>query len=250
MVRLGAGSSSSRSLAGGNSFSNRMFPICCGELMLNRSPASLYTSSSTLPNSWLMRSDIRRSSLVSTIMPLVCISTSAGINGSSISIEECLVRRLVLVKHSMPEIEPGRPASAWRLGEVGRRRSEALAARLRDFSPDVIWSSRELKAVETADIVAGVLGVPVGIADGLEEHHRSNAPYFPTMDEFESAVEQLFCNPDQLVLGTETAGQASGTACRIRRRGKAGRRCWKDRAATPPSIRPTALEWSCAGCSC
>ena len=36
-------------------------------------------------------------------------------------------RRLVLVRHSMPEIERDRPASSWRLGEIGRRRSELLA---------------------------------------------------------------------------------------------------------------------------
>ena len=35
-------------------------------------------------------------------------------------------------------------------------------------------------------------------------------PYFPTQDEFEAAVEQLFEKPDQLVLGTETAEQALG----------------------------------------
>ena len=118
------------------------------------------------------------------------------------------MRRLVLVKHSLPEIERGRPASTWRLGEVGRHRSELLAVRLRGFRPDVVWSSREPKAVETAEIVAGKFGVPVRTADGLEEHHRSGVPYFPTRDEFKDAVEQLLCNPDQLVLGTETAKQA------------------------------------------
>ena len=119
-----------------------------------------------------------------------------------------LLRRLVLVRHSNPEIEPDKPASDWRLGEVGRRRSELLTARLRGLSPDVVWSSREPKAVETAEIVAAAFGVPVRTADGLEEHHRRGVPYFPTRDEFERAVEQLFCNPDQLVLGTETAGRA------------------------------------------
>jgi broad specificity phosphatase PhoE len=117
-------------------------------------------------------------------------------------------RRLVLVRHSNPEIERDQPASAWRLGEIGRRRSELLADRLRGFSPDVVWSSREPKAVETAEIVAAAFGVPVRTADGLEEHHRRGVPYFLTNDEFESAVEQLFCSPDQLVLGTETAEQA------------------------------------------
>ena len=116
--------------------------------------------------------------------------------------------RLVLVRHSNPEIEPDQPASEWRLNEVGRRRAELLADRLRGFSPDTVWSSREPKAVETAEIVAAAFGVPVRTADGLEEHHRRGVPYFPTRGEFESAVEQLFCNRDQLVFGTETAEQA------------------------------------------
>ena len=82
--------------------------------------------------------------------------------------------RLVLVKHSMPEIERDKPASAWKLGEAGRRRAGLLAARLKEFSPSVIRSSREPKAIETAEIVANDHGVPVEIVDGLEEHHRKN----------------------------------------------------------------------------
>lgn len=118
------------------------------------------------------------------------------------------MRRLVLVRHSTPEIQPDSPASAWRLGALGRRRSELIAARLQDLSPTVVWSSREPKAVETAEIVAASLGVPVQVADGLEEHHRDGVPFFPTASEFEAAVERFFCNPGRLVLGSETAEQA------------------------------------------
>ena len=118
------------------------------------------------------------------------------------------MRRLALVRHSLPEIDRDEPASGWRLGEIGRQRSELLAVRLSRLSPDVIWSSREPKAVETAEILAGAFEVPVQIADGLEEHHRCNVSYFPTEAEFEKAVEQFFREPDQLVLGTETARQA------------------------------------------
>lgn len=121
---------------------------------------------------------------------------------------EDVLRRLVLVKHSLPEIKRDRPASAWRLGDVGRQRSELLASRLRDFNTEVVWSSREAKAVQTAEIVAGALSVPVQVVDGLEEHHRDSVPFYPTTGEFEAAVERFFCNPDQLVLGVETGVQA------------------------------------------
>ncbi len=83
-----------------------------------------------------------------------------------------------------------------------------MAARLRDYRANLIWCSREPKAVETAEIVGGALGVPIRIRDGLEEHHRGNVPFIPTTKEFEQAIEEFFSQPSRLVLGSETARQA------------------------------------------
>ena len=135
-------------------------------------------------------------------------SISQPVSFSQIFDEEPPLRRLVLVRHSKPEIEPDKPASSWKLGEVGRHRSGLLAARLRGFNPQVIWTSTEPKAVETAEIVAKAFGVQARTVAGLEEHDRSNVPFFETRDEFERAVEHFFREPDRLVLGTETAEQA------------------------------------------
>ena len=118
------------------------------------------------------------------------------------------MNNLILVRHSEPEIEPDKPASTWRLSERGRTKARQLAEELRGFSPASIWSSKEPKAIESSEILADALNVPVQIVDGLEEHHRSNVPYFPTQDEFEEAIEQFFRNQEELVLGDETAQQA------------------------------------------
>ena len=118
------------------------------------------------------------------------------------------MNKLILVRHSEPEIRPDRPASTWRLSERGRTRAEELAEELRGFSPASIWSSKEPKAVETAQILASAPDTSAQVADGLEEHHRTEVPYFPTRDEFEQAIEQFFRNPYRLVLGDETAQQA------------------------------------------
>ena len=107
----------------------------------------------------------------------------------------------------MPDIDPCKPASTWRLGNVGRHRAGLLATKLSFLSPELIWSSREPKAVETASIVAETFDVPVRLTDGLEEHHRDDAPYLPQR-EFERVVETFFHRPDQLVFGSETAEQA------------------------------------------
>lgn len=115
---------------------------------------------------------------------------------------------LILVRHSEPEIQPAKPASCWRLSENGRSRAKLLADELRGFTPASIWSSKEPKAIETAQILAGTLNAPSQAIDGLEEHHRSSVPFFPTHNEFEQAVERFFDNPDTLVLGEETAQQA------------------------------------------
>ncbi|MBN1149184.1 MAG: histidine phosphatase family protein [Anaerolineales bacterium] len=114
---------------------------------------------------------------------------------------------LILVKHSLPEIEPGRPASHWRLSGEGKRRCQALADLLAAYQPVSIVSSQEPKAVETARIVAGRLGLRAKSAAGLHEHERRTAP-FTDQPTFEAAVARFFAHPNQLVFGEESAEQA------------------------------------------
>jgi len=116
-------------------------------------------------------------------------------------------RKLILVRHSLPEIVPDVPAREWTLSDQGRRRCHALAAMLAEHTPDVIVSSLEPKAVETGQIVASLLGKPFATAPGLHEHERRGVG-FSTREEFEARVATLFAHPTELVMGSETAEQA------------------------------------------
>lgn len=115
--------------------------------------------------------------------------------------------KLILVRHSLPEIIPILPANQWRLSEAGRLRCRFLAKRLATHHPDVIVASIEPKAVETARIVADLLGKPFETAEGLHEHDRSNVGLLGE-ERFEEAVAGFFKKPQRLVLGRETADQA------------------------------------------
>lgn len=115
--------------------------------------------------------------------------------------------RLLLIRHSAPEIVPGAPARDWRLSAEGRRRCDALARRVAAYAPRVLVTSVEPKARETAELVGARLGMPVETAAGLHEHERDNVGYLGR-EAFEAAVAEFFARPDALVLGRETAAQA------------------------------------------
>ena len=117
------------------------------------------------------------------------------------------MKRLILVKHSLPEIVEGRPAREWVLAEDGRERARKLIALLLPYQPEIILSSVEPKAWETASILADVLGLTVQVVNGLQEHDRSMSPYY-TKGEFEKLVQEFFEKPDLLVFGKETARQS------------------------------------------
>ncbi|MGB8983129.1 MAG: histidine phosphatase family protein [Anaerolineales bacterium] len=117
------------------------------------------------------------------------------------------MNHLLLVKHSLPEIVPAIPASQWKLSAAGQSRCEPLAERIAPYLPDVVISSSEPKAVETAQIVAGKIDKPFRTFEGLHEHDRAGVG-FMDRKEFESKVLDFFKYPDRLVLGRETAGQA------------------------------------------
>lgn len=90
---------------------------------------------------------------------------------------------------------------------MGRARSEALAAQLADLAPDVVVTSLEPKAIETGEIVARKLGLPVSTHANLHEHDRSNILTFYEKTRFEKLVERFFANPQQLVFGRESADE-------------------------------------------
>jgi broad specificity phosphatase PhoE len=115
--------------------------------------------------------------------------------------------RLILIKHSHVQVVPELPPEAWPLSEEGQRRCDALAERLRPLGIEVLLSSHELKARQTADRLGRVLGLSPRVWEGVHEHDRRNVPVMRTGD-FISAVAHFFRHPDRLVLGDETASQA------------------------------------------
>ena len=114
------------------------------------------------------------------------------------------MRKLMLIKHASPQVQPDLPPEKWPLSEEGKAKCAALAEQLAALSPTVVVSSEELKAAETARVVAERLGVPHRTAPDLHEHDRSNVPQLRSA-EFISLIELLFRRPNELVLGKETA---------------------------------------------
>ena len=132
-------------------------------------------------------------------------------------------RKLILVRHSLPEMVSGVPASEWHLSAEGRRRCTALAGGLVAYGLAAIISSREPKAVETGQIVAETLSIPFETAPGLHEHERGVVLSLGSREDFEAQVARFFKHPDELVLGYETADEAHARFARavvsaIRRR--------------------------------
>ncbi len=117
-------------------------------------------------------------------------------------------RKLILVRHSAPQMVVGVPASQWRLSDEGRRRCEALAERLAAYDLAMIVASTEPKAIETGQIVAEALNLPFETAPGLHEHERGVVQTLGSREEFQTQVARLFERPSELVLGHETADQA------------------------------------------
>jgi 2,3-bisphosphoglycerate-dependent phosphoglycerate mutase len=118
-----------------------------------------------------------------------------------------MTKHLILVKHSLPRIVETLPASEWTLSEEGRTRAERLAEQLRSFEPEIIISSEESKAKETAEIVGRLLQLEVQVVPDLYEHDRSNISYL-SQEQFRTSVREFFQRPNELIFGKETADQS------------------------------------------
>ena len=113
---------------------------------------------------------------------------------------------LILVRHSLPEVDREKTAAEWRLSEEGRRRCRETAAELAVYRPEIVVTSQEPKAQETGEIIAGTLNLPWETAADLHEHRRTGE--FFSQEQFQQQVREFFERPSELVFGLETAEQA------------------------------------------
>ncbi len=114
---------------------------------------------------------------------------------------------LLLIKHSLPEIQEHIPAREWHLSEDGCLQCQHLAALIKPYLIQKVITSVEPKAVETGHIIAEQLDCPFSIEVGLHEHDRTNE-FFLAREEFETMVQSFFETPSKVVMGRESAEQA------------------------------------------
>jgi broad specificity phosphatase PhoE len=123
---------------------------------------------------------------------------------------------LYLIKHARPEVNPSQLPELWKLSQEGIDASNRAASVLQHAGIGNVYSSEEVKAIETAKILADEWKLAYHTRPDLHEHDRSNVPHMRS-GEFISHVELFFRRPDELVLGKETATEALerfGTAVR------------------------------------
>jgi len=115
---------------------------------------------------------------------------------------------LILIKHAMPEIIPSVSSKEWVLSEAGIASCGTLADSLSGYELQQLFSSREIKAVQTAEIIAEQLGLVNTPVDDLHENDRSGFPFFENPEDWKQQFREFFAHPKQRIIGNESAEEA------------------------------------------
>lgn len=111
------------------------------------------------------------------------------------------------ITHPQVRIDPAVPVPQWELSEIGAARAEQAASRPWVKQLGRIVSSAEVKAIETAQILATAAGIGFETFEAMHENDRS-ATGFLKPDEFEKAADWFFANPLESFRGWERAADA------------------------------------------
>jgi broad specificity phosphatase PhoE len=108
------------------------------------------------------------------------------------------------VTHPQVLIDPNVPVPLWGLSPAGRERALAFGARGVVPEGAMIFSSREAKAMELADILAAPIGSLVLSDHLMGENDRSATGFLPPAL-FEEMADRFFAEPEISVSGWERA---------------------------------------------
>lgn len=121
--------------------------------------------------------------------------------------------KIYFITHPEVQVDPARPVPRWSLSEKGVARMTKFVARgvLDDVAH--IWSSGETKAIESANILAARLKLPVQVEEDLHENERSATGFLPA-PEFEATADQFFAQPNESIRAWERAVDAQARIIR------------------------------------
>ena len=112
--------------------------------------------------------------------------------------------RLLFLTHPEVVIDPAVPVPRWHLKDSGIAKLRRFAASGALAGVTAVWASTECKAIETACILAGALGLGVRVREDLGENDRSSTGFLPP-PEFERMADAFFANPEASIRGWERA---------------------------------------------
>ena len=112
-------------------------------------------------------------------------------------------RTLYLIRHAQSQ-QTALPIETWPLSDVGRRQAQRLAELPFWQDVQIICTSVEPKAIQTAQIVAAQHELPIEPVFDLRELRRPG----DLVGDYETAVRQALENPTASVNGWEPAGEA------------------------------------------
>lgn len=113
----------------------------------------------------------------------------------------------VYLTHPQVRIDPQVPVSQWGLSQLGRERALQTAQSQWVRQIGRVISSDEVKAMETAAILAEAAGCKVEVVEQMGENDRSATGFLPP-PEFEKAADWFFAHPRESFKGWERAIQA------------------------------------------
>lgn len=113
----------------------------------------------------------------------------------------------LFISHPEVEVDPDVPIGRWHLSNAGICRMRVFSELPVVKSVDVVWASRETKAIEAAEILAAQLGLRVRVHLGLGENDRTATGFLPPA-EFEGVADAFFARPSESIRGWERAVDA------------------------------------------
>jgi len=116
---------------------------------------------------------------------------------------------LILIKHSLPAINPSTPSKEWVLSPEGLSRCTWLAEQLLSYRLKQVFSSTEAKAIQTALTISHKLGLSNKSIEGLQENDRTDFPYFENPEAWRQQFRTFFQKPHERCIGDESAVEAT-----------------------------------------